>query len=147
MARKERFRRGLDRELALFEEMKAQIHNLEEQLNLAPRFSLEKKTALENALVEEKADKVKHIEDNRATQATLVKAKEQITTLESEKDKLSGTVSSLQYTISSLNADLNSSREFRSRLSNVIKVIEQKKAGNFESDMVLARRHTEEYPG
>ena len=36
LARKERFEGGLDRELALFEEMKARIQNLEEQLNLAP---------------------------------------------------------------------------------------------------------------
>ena len=95
LACKERFGGGLDRELALFEEMKARIQNLEEQLNSAARFSLEEKTTLENSLAEEKADKAKHIEDNRATQAALDKAKDQITALESEKDKLSGIVSSL----------------------------------------------------
>ena len=65
MSRKEWFGDGIDRELALFDEMKTRIQTLEEQLNSAPRFSLEEKTALENTLAEEKADKAKHLEDKQ----------------------------------------------------------------------------------
>ena len=47
----------------------------------------------------------------------------------------------------SLEKDLKSACESRSHLSNVIKVIEQEKASNFESGLILARQHTEGYPG
>ena len=75
--------------------MKARIQIIEEQLNSAPQLSLEEKTALENALAEEKADKAKHLEDKQAAQADLIQAKEQITLLESENNNLTGTVTSL----------------------------------------------------
>lgn len=71
MTRKERFGGGLDQELALFDEMKARIQTLEEQLNSAPRFAIEEKTALNNALAEEKVDKAKYLEDAWAAQADL----------------------------------------------------------------------------
>ena len=65
MARKERFGGGLDKELALFDELKARIHTLEEELSSASRFSIEEKTALENNLAEERAEKTKHLEDKQ----------------------------------------------------------------------------------
>ena len=82
MACKELFGGGLDRELAFFDELKARIQKLEEELNSAPRLSIEEKTALENALAEEKAEKVKHLEDKQKAQTDLTRAKERIALLE-----------------------------------------------------------------
>ena len=147
MARKKRFGGGLDKELALFDELKARIHTLEEELRSAPRFSAEEKTALEKNLADERAEKIKHLEDKQRAQTELAQANERITQLELENGKLKATEISLRNTISKLSADLDSSHEFRTRLTNVIKVIEQEKADNFESGLVLARRHTEAYPG
>ena len=155
MARKERFGGGgLDKELALFDELKTRIRILEEELHSAPRFSAEEKTTLEKNLADERAEKIKHLEDKQRAQTELAQANERITHLELEKnrlesgnDELKETKVSQQNTISKLSADLDSSREFRDRLTNVIKVIEQEKAANFESGLVLARRHTEAYPG
>ena len=147
MARKKWFGGGLDKELALFDELNARIHTLEEELRSAPRFSAEEKTALEKNLADEKAEKIKHLEDKQRAQTELAQANERITQLELENGKLKGTEISLRNTISKLSADLDSSHEFRTRLTNVIKVIEQEKADNIESGLVLAWRHTEAYPG
>ena len=136
---KERFGGGLDRELTLFDELKARIHTLEEELSSATQFSIEEKTALENNLAEERAEKIKHLEDKQKAHTDLAQAKERITQLESENSKLTGTETSLRDIISKLSADLDSSHESRTRLANVIKVIEQEKAENFESGLVLAR--------
>ena len=47
--------------------MKTQIRDLEEQLKSTPQISLEEKNALEKALAQEKADKIKYIKAHSAT--------------------------------------------------------------------------------
>ena len=98
-------------------------------------------------MAEERAEKAKYLEDKKTAETDLAQARERISVLESENNNLSGTVTTLRDNVSKLFADLDSSHESRSRLTSVIKVIEQEKAGNFESGLVLARRHTEAYPG
>ena len=139
----EEFGGGLNHQLANFQQMKSQLHDLEENLKAA---ILERDEALQN--------KVEAIKVHEITRDDLNKATDQVTMLSLKKERLVESNANLGNTVSQLKEDLSSLHESlakknveNTRLGNVIQVIEKEKLENFEMGLVLARWHTENFPG
>lgn len=92
-------------------------------------------------------DKDRAIRMNEATRADFMNATSWITELTSEKEELNKRITELEVALSKSQLSVDAKESEIDRLSDIILKIEEDKVKNFETKLILARRHIENFSG